>query len=174
VRLCTLVCDRIDEALFRSQADEPDFKEGPTSADPQSTLSSGGQPVLGPENDIYGSILAAARTDSFETTSQVANPESASSPNIERASVSDESPSKDGSVAESGSGIAKLPIGSHVKEISPQAVRWDAPPKHRRPNRTEAERIQEFHADPHVAEVEPVSDRKRFDRYALMSICRAL
>ncbi|KAF8529831.1 hypothetical protein JB92DRAFT_614830 [Gautieria morchelliformis] len=148
-----------------SQADEPDFNEGSTLADPPATLTSGGQPVLGPENDQPSSILAVARADSssLETTQaslsqvkQVPNPGSAPSPNIERASVSDESPSKDELHAtESGSGIANFPVGNHVKELSSQAVRWDAPPKQRRPNRTEAERIQEFHADPHVAEVEP-------------------
>lgn len=129
----------------------------------------------GEDHDESSSISATAQINtshSLETTrstlSQVVAatyPNYVLAPSIERVNEPDE-PDKltsnwDLSLpnADSGLGTSKLPTDTHAKQCPSQALRWNAPSGQRRPNRTEAERIHDFHSDPHVAEVEPVSDR---------------
>jgi hypothetical protein len=172
VRVCFVLCCQVVVSLFRSQVATSDITEDSSVSKSNSKDTS---PVSCPQSQFVPdyekdgpsavSTIAPVNLSSSLEVSQAplplvpaaTIPEDAVLPAIECTSRSDEPPSTSMSchATESSHGA----IDDHAKQLLSQLAFWDPPPRRRRPNRTEPERIQEFHADPYVAEVEHVSGR---------------
>ena len=172
--LCSIMYCRIVVSFSRSRIAPSDIAEDSISKSNSKNTSptSYFKNHSAPDNQQdYSSVSSRAGATLFSSPEELqtagrlvtaaTEPEVAVSPSSERASGPEKPPSTHMSYdpTESRSGVLKLSIDNSPKQSLSQPTGEGSLPRRRRTNRTEAQRIQEFHTDPYVAVIEPVSDR---------------